>query len=149
MTPMESEQTEGPLLKLFKDKKFAFLVVGGFNTIFSMGLNIVLRHAIPMSVPSAVVSFFNGLISMVLVFFAYRKFVFKVQGNILQDFLRYTTTSVSAILFNVVMQGFFADYLKFPPVPVIIGVTAIQVVLSYFAHNKFSFRRKEEQNNES
>ncbi|MFT4246117.1 MAG: GtrA family protein [Micrococcaceae bacterium] len=126
---------------IVSDKKFTFLLVGGINTLFSMVCNILLRHLIPMSVPSGVVSAINGFFCMTIVFFAYRKFVFKVKGKILTDFVRFTTTNLVTIGFNVVMQSMLADYLKYPVVPVIVGVTAMQVVLSYIGHNKFSFRR--------
>ncbi|MFT4185953.1 MAG: GtrA family protein [Micrococcaceae bacterium] len=126
---------------IVSDKKFTFLLVGGVNTLFSMVSNILLRYLIPMSVPSGVVSAINGFFCMVIVFFAYRKFVFKVKGKILTDFVRFTTTNIVTIGFNVVMQSILADYLKYPVVPVIVGVTVIQVLLSYIGHNKFSFKR--------
>jgi putative flippase GtrA len=131
----------GPLMKIVKDQRLAFLLVGGANTAFSTGLFIALALAFEQA-PSFILLSTSWLVSLVTVFFVYRKLVFRVSGHLWLDLGRFALVNLTSLLVNVSLLSFFADFLKFPRIPTQLAITAISVVISYFGHRHFSFRRK-------
>lgn len=131
----------GPLMKIVKDQRVAFLLVGGANTAFSTGLFIVLALAFERA-PSFILLSVSWLVSLVAVFFAYRRLVFRVSGHFWLDLGRFALVNLASLLVNVVLLSFFADFLSFPRIPTQLAITALSVIISYFGHRYFSFRRK-------
>jgi putative flippase GtrA len=131
----------GPLMKIVKDQRAAFLLVGGANTAFSTGLFIVLALTFERT-PSFILLSVSWLVSLVAVFFVYRKLVFRVSGHLWLDLGRFALVNLTSLLVNVSLLSFFADFLNFPRIPTQLGITALSVVISYFGHRYFSFRRR-------
>jgi putative flippase GtrA len=131
----------GPLMKVVKDQRVAFLLVGGANTAFSTGLFIVLALAFPQA-PSFVLLTASWTVSLVAVFFVYRKLVFRVKGHVWLDLGRFALVNLTSLLINVSLLSLFADILGFPRIPTQLVITLLSVVISYFGHRHFSFRRK-------
>ncbi|WP_427117780.1 GtrA family protein [Pseudarthrobacter scleromae] len=128
-------------MKIVKDQRVAFLLVGGANTAFSTGLFIALALAFEQA-PSFILLSTSWLVSLVTVFFVYRKLVFRVSGHLWLDLGRFALVNLTSLLVNVCLLSFFADFLNFPRIPTQLAITAISVVISYFGHRHFSFRRK-------
>lgn len=146
MTSRKSEGSQAAagmnwLRKLFVDQRFRFLLVGGINTAFSVALFAVLVLAFGPHVPSSVSMVISWLVSLLLVFFAYRFIVFRVTGHLWLDFFRFAGTNVTALLINFVALTVFADVIGWPAIPVQIGITCLIIVFNYFAHKHVSFRR--------
>ncbi|MFF1251245.1 GtrA family protein [Pseudarthrobacter sp. NPDC058329] len=131
----------GPLMKIVRDQRVAFLLVGGANTAFSTGLFIVLALAFEQA-PSFILLSVSWFVSLVAVFFVYRKLVFRVSGHVWLDLGRFALVNLTSLLVNVVLLSFFADFLNFPRIPTQLVITALSVIISYFGHRHFSFRRK-------
>jgi putative flippase GtrA len=51
--------------------------------------------------------------------------------------------NLTSLLVNIVLLSLFADILQFPRIPTQIAITVLSVIISYFGHRYFSFRRKE------
>lgn len=130
----------GPLRKFVKDERVAFLLVGGANTAFSTGLFIVLALAFP-STPSFILLTVSWTISLVSVFMVYRKLVFRVSGHFWLDLGRFALVNLTSLGLNVLLLGILADVLGWPRIPTQLGITVISVIVSYFGHKYFSFRR--------
>jgi putative flippase GtrA len=130
----------GPLMRLIKDQRVLFLLVGGINTGFSTGLFICLALYFPET-PSAVLLTISWAVSLVSVFFVYRKLVFRVTGRIFRDFFRFVLVNLSSLLINIVLLFLVSDMLGLPRIPAQIAITMISVAVSYFGHRYFSFRR--------
>lgn len=131
----------GPLMKVVKDQRVAFLLVGGANTAFSTGLFIVLALAFPLA-PSFILLSASWTISLIAVFFVYRKLVFRVKGHVWLDLGRFALVNLTSLLVNIGLLSLFADLLQFPRIPTQLAITLLSVVISYFGHRHFSFRRK-------
>jgi putative flippase GtrA len=131
----------GPLMKVIKDQRVAFLVVGGANTAFSTGLFIALALAFEQA-PSFLLLSVSWLVSLVAVFFVYRKLVFRVSGHVWLDLARFALVNLTSLLVNVGLLSLFADILKYPRIPTQLVITVLSVLISYFGHRYFSFRRK-------
>lgn len=130
----------GPLMRLVKDQRILFLLVGGANTAFSTGMFIALALYFPTA-PSALLLTVAWAVSLVTVFFVYRRLVFRVVGHLLKDFFRFVLVNLSSLLINISLLFLASDVLGYPRIPAQIAITVISVVVSYFGHRYFSFRR--------
>lgn len=128
-------------MKVIKDQRVAFLLVGGANTAFSTGLFIALALAFPQA-PSFVLLTVSWTVSLIAVFFVYRKLVFRVKGHVWLDLGRFALVNLTSLLINVSLLSLFADILGLPRIPTQLAITFLSVVISYFGHRHFSFRRK-------
>jgi putative flippase GtrA len=131
----------GPLMNVVKDQRVAFLLVGGVNTAFSTGLFIALALAFPQA-PSFILLSASWTISLIAVFFVYRKLVFRVKGHVWLDLGRFALVNLRSLLVIIGLLSLFADLLNFPRIPTQLAITLLSVVISYFGHRHFSFRRK-------
>ena len=131
----------GPLMKVVKDQRVAFLLVGGANTAFSTALFIALALALPR-MPSFVLLTASWTVSLIAVFFVYRKLVFRVKGHVWLDLARFALVNLTSLLINIGLLSLFADILGFPRIPAQLAITFLSVIISYFGHRHFSFRRK-------
>ncbi|WP_197974059.1 MULTISPECIES: GtrA family protein [unclassified Stenotrophomonas] len=134
----------GPLQRLIKDQRVLFLLVGGGNTAFSTALFACLVLLLGPDVPSVVSLGIAWVVSLVLVFFVYRRLVFRVTGNGWGDFLRFSSVNVGSLLLNIGALALLADVLGLPAIPTQIGITVLVVVFNYIGHKHFSFRRRSE-----
>lgn len=131
----------GPLQRLVADQRVLFVLVGGANTAFSTALYAALVLLLGKQVPATVSLCIAWLISVVAVFFVYRRLVFRVQGNGWRDFFRFCSVNLTSLGINAGLLALLADVLGWPPIPTQIGITVIVVVFNYFGHKYFSFKR--------
>lgn len=129
-------------MRLLKTEKVAFLLVGGANTVFSTLLFIGLDLLFGRYVPSFVVLGTAWLISLVAVFFVYRKLVFRVSGHVLTDLARFALVNLTALLVNMVLLFVASDLLGASRIPAQVVITCLTVFINYFGHKYFSFKRK-------
>ena len=132
----------GPLTLLIKNQAFAFLLVGGFNTVLGTAWFIVWQIAVGdrFGYHFAIVA---GYACNVLCAFAmYRYVVFRVRGHFFRDLRRFIAVNLSAFALNVALMTIAVSLLHIPPIPAQIGITAITATASFFGYRDFSFRRK-------
>lgn len=142
-TASDSAQPDGPLLKLVKDKRIAFLAVGAFNTAVGLG-TFALFHEIFGAHLYVVTLLCSHAVSVVIAFFLYRYLVFRVRGQIVTDFLRFETVYLLSLAINAVLLALAVSVLHFPVMPSMFVITALQAVWSWVGHDRFSFRRPKE-----
>jgi putative flippase GtrA len=131
-----------------------FLLVGGFNTLFSLVLyNIFVlgvRHFVHNEIAIAdLAQCLSMPLSISVAFLGYKWFVFRTKGNYLKEWLRcfavYGVGFPMSIL--VVLPAATALFLAFPLTKHyaanLAGIVNSLVIAmySYFAHKKFSFKR--------
>lgn len=131
----------GPLLRLVRDTRVLFLLVGGANTVFSTLLYAGLVLLLGSQVPATVSLCIAWLVSVVLVFFVYRRLVFRVSGNGWRDFIRFCSVNLASLGINAGLLMLLADIMRLPPIPTQVGITLLVVVFNFFGHKYFSFRR--------
>lgn len=138
--PDGQEQPDGPLLRLIKDKRIAFLAVGGFNTVIGLGTFAIFNHVFGdhLALVSLVCS---HIVSVIIAFVLYRSLVFKVRGNVIGDFLRFETVYLVGLAVNAILLSIAVHGLHYPALPSQFVVTALQAVWSWVGHDRFSFRR--------
>lgn len=103
----------GPLMRIVKDQRILFLLVGGLNTAFSTGLFIGLALYFT-DAPSSLLLTVSWATSLLAVFFVYRRLVFRVVGHLLRDFSRFVVVNLSSLVINIVLLFLVSDVLGFP-----------------------------------
>lgn len=132
----------GPLQRIFKDQRVLFLLVGAGNTAFSTALFAGLILLLGPDMPAVLSLGIAWVISLVLVFFVYRRLVFRVSGNGWCDFLRFTSVNIGSLLLNAAALALLADVIGLPPIPTQVVITGLVVAFNYVGHRYFSFRRR-------
>ncbi len=129
-----------------------YLMVGGWNTLFGiavytalfgifsnwLGLEIMVGEKdylyLVLAVPSNILAITNAYI-------CYKIFVFRTRGNIIREYFRCYLVYGTSMLLGMGGLYVLVTWLKFNPVIANILLTGITVVISYFGHKFFSFRK--------
>jgi len=133
-----------------------FLMVGGFNTVFSLvlysGIVIFLGHLLPhrgKPLLADIAAILSQPIAITVAFLCYKHFVFRTKGNYLKEWLRctavYSISFPAGLVILPVATKLFLLIKELPPnaPPILAGVVNSLLIAcySYFAHKKFSFKR--------
>lgn len=129
--------------RLLGDQRVRFLLVGGTNTVVGYlvysALTLWVFHGLRFGYLISLAISYGAAI--VLAFVLYRRFVFTVTGNVVQDFLRFVTVYLLAIGVNAVLLPLFVEVLHVHPLLAQLIVLVITTLMSFFGHRTFSFRR--------
>jgi len=148
-TSQNPRNTQNRLNRLVNDQRVKFLAVGGLNTINGYVLFVLFEWLFGGTLGRfgyMVSLLLSYLIAMTIAFILHRKYVFKVKGQLLADFGRFTLVnlfgfSVNAFLLPVVIELTQVRHIYAQAV-----VAIIAAIASYFGHKYFSFRRKKHSN---
>lgn len=129
---------------MISDKRVSFLLVGGINTLIGFGIYTLLTvwvfHDLKFGyLISLVISYAVGI---TIGYFLYRRFVYKVNGKIFSDFVKFTSVYLFSITLNLILLPAFVQLTPIGPVLAQAMVLVITTLVSYFGHGYFSFRRK-------
>ena len=132
-----------------------FLMVGGFNTAFSLALYsacvIAFGHMLPNSSKEWIADLafvVSTPIGITVAFLGYKHFVFRTKGNYLKEWLKcfavYSVTfPMGLVILPAATHAFKYMALTKPYAPFLAGLVNSFVIAcySYFGHKKFSFKR--------
>lgn len=136
------------LLRVLRDQRVSFLLVGGFNTALGFSLFVILDLTLGRAldvtagrtIGSLATLFCSYAIGIVVAFFLHRRFVFRVHGHLVRDFLRFQSIYWLALAINAFALPLLVE-LGFPRIPTQAVIVAVTTVISYVGHRYFSFRR--------
>jgi putative flippase GtrA len=131
----------GPLFRLVKDQRVAFLIVGLMNTATGTGWFVVLLPFLGRVVGYLGVLVCAHVAAVLCAFVLYRRFVFRVTGHVLRDLARFELVNLSVLGFNVATLPVLVELLGWPVLLSQLVIIVVAVVYSWFAHRGFSFRR--------
>jgi putative flippase GtrA len=138
-----------------KGEVIRFLMVGGFNTIFSLalynGFVFFFEHLLPhrpLPLIADIASICSKPVAITVAFLGYKHFVFRTKGDYLKEWLRcfavYGVSTPAELLILPIATSLFL-HISFAShyAPNIAGLvnSVIIAFYSYFAHKKFSFKR--------
>lgn len=131
------------ITRLVGDQRVRFLAVGATNTIIGYVVFSALTLWVFAHIPfgyllSLIISY---AVAIVIAFVLYRRFVFKVTGHVVRDFLRFVSVYAVAIGLNAVLLPLFVEVLHLHPLIAQAITLVITTLLSFFGHREFSFRR--------
>jgi putative flippase GtrA len=138
----------GPLIRFFRDQRVAFMVVGVINGIVGFGIFVAcsasvghyVDHRFGKVAGSLVTVGIMYLLSVTVAFVLHRRFVFRVRGHVLRDFVRFWSVYLTALGINAVALPVLVE-LGLPRIPAQAIIVVFSALLSYFGHRHFSFRR--------
>ncbi|MFT4234128.1 MAG: GtrA family protein [Microbacterium sp.] len=141
---------DGPFLRLIKDRRIAFLLVGGINTLIGFCWFIPITFFFEHTWPNAGWTVFAivlcaQFVSSISGFVLYRRFVFRVTGDLWLDFGRFQLVNLGPALLNLLVVPPLKLWLGWPTLLAQLVFTIVYAVYSWFGHSRFSFRRKKEQ----
>lgn len=132
----------GPLMRIVKNQKIAFLLVGGVNTALGTAWFILWQLLIGEQYGYHAAIVLGYLCNVLCAFAMYRYLVFRVRGHLLRDLLRFFVVNFGAFVANISLMTIAVSVFHFPPIPSQLVVTAVMAVVSFFGYRDFSFRRK-------
>lgn len=132
-----------PFARFLADHRVRFLAVGAVNTILGYALFAGfyfwgLRYVPLGYLWSLVLSY---AISIVVAFFLYRRFVFRVTGRVVRDFVGFVGVNAVAIAVNFLALPVLVELMQIPPLIAQATILFATVLISYFGHREVSFRR--------
>jgi putative flippase GtrA len=132
----------GPLFRLVRDQRVAFLLVGGMNTAIGTLWFVLFLWLFPRGTVGYLGALLCAYSAAVLcAFVLYRRFVFRVTGHVFRDLVRFGLVNLSTLGFNFVTLPLLVEVLGWPVLLSQFAITGVTVVYSWFAHRGFSFRR--------
>jgi putative flippase GtrA len=132
----------GPLFRLIRDQRIAFLIVGGMNTAIGAVWFVLFLWLFPRGAAGYLSALVCAYFAAVLcAFVLYRRFVFRVTGHVLRDLARFGLVNLSALGFNFATLPVLVEVWGWPVLLSQFAIAGVTVVYSWFAHRGFSFRR--------
>jgi len=130
----------GVLLRLIRDQRVAFLLVGGVNTLFGY-LCFVAFLAIIGQRHYLFALLCSYVIAVLFAFVLYRFVVFRVRGHVLSDLWRFSTVYLSSLAVNLVLLPVLVELAHLPVLLAQALIVLVTSVMSWIGHKHYSFRR--------
>lgn len=143
--PAGMRGTLGPLFRLIRDQRVAFLLVGATNTAVGAVWFIVFQALIQDRFGYMAVLACAHVAAVLCAFVLYRRFVFRVRGHVLRDLGRFEVINLGALAINAALLPVLVEVAHLPVLASQLIIAAGTVLLSFFGHRDFSFRRSPEQ----
>lgn len=134
--------------RVFEAQLIRYLIVGAGNTLFGYGCYALLTFLLTGVVPYAymLAAVLSSVINITVSYFGYKFFVFRTNGNYLQEYLRCYVVYGTATLVNLTLLPVLVTILNLfvrPPeyAPYLAGavLTVGTVVASFIGHRRYSF----------
>ena len=126
---------------LLSDRRFVFLLVGGFNVLQGFCWFAFFHALWADSLPYLVILFITYVPAIIIGFTLYRVLVFKVEGHVVKDFVRFTMVQATSLAINAASLPILHEVVGLPVLVAQAVSIAVIVVFSYLGHLYFSFRR--------
>jgi len=146
--PGRMQGQPGPLLRMVRDQRVAFLLIGAFNTGVGFLLFVFFDFTVGRAVDESVNRIAGSLatlacahvVAVLIAFVMYRRFVFIVRGHVWRDLIRFQavyliSTGVNAVVLPILVE------LGFDRILAQLMILVVTVIISYVGHKYFSFRR--------
>lgn len=126
---------------VLRRREFAFLVVGGVNLLVGLGAFQLFYFLWGSQIHYLGALLAAYAVAIPVAFVLYRRWVFKVEGNVLVDFVRFTGVQCVSLGINAIALPLLVELGHLPPQVAQVLALAIVVVFNYFGHLLISFRR--------
>jgi putative flippase GtrA len=131
----------GWFLRVVKDQRVAFLIVGSINTavgfICFAGFLALLGRQRYMATLLC-----SHVVAVLIAFVLYRFVVFRVRGHVLGDLWRFETVYLSALAVNLLLLPLLVELAHLPVLAAQALILLATSLMSWIGHKHYSFRRK-------
>ena len=129
--------------RILADDKVRFLIVGGINTavgyaVFALVYGLVLSDVRLGYLVSLVVSY---AVAISMAFVLYRRFVFRVTGHVVRDFVAFVGVYAVSISTNALILPLLVEVVGVHPLVAQAVAVVVTTLISYVGHREVSFRR--------
>lgn len=131
----------GPVAAIAERRELRYLVVGGLNTAFCLAAFALLYWLFGDTIHYMGALVLAYALGIVTGFTAHRHLVFQVQGRLVGDFLRFTTVNLGGFALNAALLPLLVEVAGLPAVPAQVVAMGCTVIVTYFGHLLFSFKR--------
>jgi putative flippase GtrA len=131
----------GPLLRLIRNQRIAFLAVGVVNTVVGAAWFVLFQQLVQADFGYLTVLLCAHVAAVLCAFVLYRRFVFRVTGRVWRDLGRFEMVNLSALGFNLVTLPLLVELAHLPVLLSQLIITGATMLISFFGHRGFSFRR--------
>lgn len=118
-----------------------YLLVGIWNSLFGVGVFLVLSQSFPKLFDS-VILLFSYLISIVQAHFSQRKFVWNSQAGYLVELFRFSGAYISQFVVNLILLQIFVRYFGLNRSVSQMIIVVLLTIGMYFINKKGVFRVK-------
>lgn len=131
------------LSRLVRVQSVRFLVVGGINTVLGYGLYVIFLLTVGQVVGYLGSLYLSYGVAMVVAFSLHRRYTFRVasSGNRFVDFGRFVAVNFVSLAINSAALPLLVELVHLHPLVAQAIVVIASVIVSYFGHKWFSFRR--------
>ena len=123
------------------NEKIRFLIVGGLNTVVGLLVFYATQYFFGKYITYIGSVLFAHFLVSGFGFFLYRRFVFKVSGNVMLDFLRFQSVYSFSLISNLVILPILVSACGWNVYIAQTVTVLIVTVVSFIGHKFFSFRR--------
>ena len=131
----------GLATRLLAEPRVRFLLVGAVNTVVGYAFYALYYSLWGQTIGPLGSLFAAHLTVSTGAFVLYRRFVFRVSGHLLRDYLRFQSVYVLSFAANAVLLWVTVTVLGWNPYLAQALVLVVVTVSSYLGHRFFSFRR--------
>ncbi|HEX7537103.1 MAG TPA: GtrA family protein [Dermatophilaceae bacterium] len=130
----------GWLLRVVRDQRVAFLVVGTVNTV--VGFLIFAGFLALFGQQRYLVALVcSHVVAVLIAFVLYRFVVFRVRGHVLADLWRFETVYLSALAVNFLLLPLLVEFAHLPVLLAQALIVFVTALMSWMGHKHYSFRR--------
>ena len=130
----------GWFLRVVRDQRVAFLIVGGINTV--VGFLCFAGFLLLLGKQRYLVALLCAhVVAVLIAFVLYRFAVFKVRGHVLADLWRFETIYLSALAVNFVVLPLLVEIAHLPVLLAQALIVLVTATISWVGHKHYSFRR--------
>lgn len=135
----------GVFLRVVRDQRVAFLIVGAINTLVGFLafagflLTVGKLWGKPWGYLAALAC--AHVVSVLFAFVLYRFVVFRVRGHVWSDLWRFETVYLSALAVNFVLLPVLVELAHLPVLLAQALIVFVTSVMSWVGHKNYSFRR--------
>lgn len=123
-----------------------YLIAGGWNTAFGYFATVVLYYLLSMRLHIVAIGILANIICISMSFLTYKLFVFKSQGEWIREYFRsYVVYGGSAVI-GISGLWFLVDMIGIPFWLAQAVLMVAGVIVSYVGHDKFTFNKRQRQN---
>lgn len=126
--------------------KFRYLLIGAWNTVAGYAIFAVLYLLVGAWIGYLATAALSHLFAVTQSFVAQRQLVFRSRGNWWAEYLRFHLAHLGSLALGLLLLPLLVELFDMPPLIAQALITATIVILSYFVHQRFTFRRKADEN---
>ncbi len=119
----------------------AFVAIGAINTLIGYVFFIGFELTVGPHAGYLVVLLLAHVASVACAFVLYRRLVFRVQGHVWRDLVRFESVYLAALAVNFVLLPVLVEFGGLRVIAAQTVIVVLGAVISFFGHKYFSFRR--------